>query len=339
MPTLVTALKRPMIVLLVALAAWCGSTAVYAEVKPQQFVDVAKIQLRAVKVTDAIYVIQGLGDEAAMRGDAQGHLLADTFSGANVGVLLGSDGVLMVDCKYAPLSGKVDEVLAGIGARRGPPHFLINTHIHNDHLGGNSAFGDPATTVIAQDSVRKGFQAGTQQRELAMRYWPALTFDQSMSLHFNGEEVRLVSYGGGHTAGDTVVYFVRSNVVQMGDLYFNGFLPIVDTVNGGDFLRYRETIRSIYAGLSDDVKIIPGHGPLATRKDLGNYLRMLNETGDRVIEQMRQGKSLAEIKKAGLPEEWRPWSWSNVTPDGLIESIYASAKSGPLSGQLPPQGP
>ena len=151
-----------------------------------------------------------------------------------------------------------------------------------------------------------------------------VTFEDSLSIHFNGEKIRAVHYPRSHTDGDIVIFFTGSNVVHMGDLYFNPCLPFVDLDYGGDVEGLAQSIASIIADLPPDARIIPGHGPLADVLDLKTYHRMLVETTDRVRQGMAADMSLDQIKAKGLPEEWDGWEWDYVSPRRWIEIVYWS---------------
>lgn len=265
--------------------------------------DFSKVNVRATIVAGNVYMITGLDDMTA-------------FSGGNIGVCAGKDGVVMVDSKMAPLSDKVKKVIHELGG--GNPKYIINTHVHGDHTGGNAAFRKDGT-IIAQTNVRKRLMADKPED-----LWPVITFDQSLSIHFNGEEIKVMHYPHGHTDGDAVIYFTGSNVVHMGDLYFSGIFPFVDLDNGGSVTGYIDDIKKIIPELKEDVKIIPGHGPLSTLDDLKTNLRMLEETTALVRRKMQSGASLDVIKKEGLQEEWKSWSWFFITTDRWIETIYKS---------------
>ena len=154
--------------------------------------------------------------------------------------------------------------------------------------------------------------------------WPTITFDQTLSIHMNGEEIKAVHYPKGHTDGDGVIYFMGSNVVHMGDHFFNGMLPYIDLDSGGTVQGYVINVKAMYDSFPDDTKIVPGHGPLATKDDLKTSIRMLDETITLVTDKMHAGKNLAEIQADGLQEEWDSWSWSFIPTKRWIEIIYNS---------------
>lgn len=240
-------------------------------------------------------------------------------SGGNIGVSVGDDGLLIVDDQYAPLADKIKAALKGLSA--GNLKFLLNTHHHGDHTGGNAIFGEQAT-IVAHDNVRKRLSTG--DNPLAKSGWPVITFDQSISVHFNGETIRLMHYGQGHTDGDAIIYFTESNVVHMGDTFFNGRFPFVDLSSNGRVSGLIDVIDTVLSRLPPDAKIIPGHGAIGTRDDLRTYYAMLQETTDHVRQQMKAGKTLDAIKAAGLPEKYKDWGAGFVSADRWIETIYNS---------------
>jgi glyoxylase-like metal-dependent hydrolase (beta-lactamase superfamily II) len=153
---------------------------------------------------------------------------------------------------------------------------------------------------------------------------PVLTFDNSMSVHFNGEEIKLMHFPNGHTDGDTVVFFTKSNVVHMGDDFFAGRFPFVDIDGGGNVISLTRNVDEIIKKLPSDVKIIPGHGPLSSLDDLKQYHRMLIETTEIIRTQKASGKSLDEIKKQGLPDQWNTWGSGYIKTDRWIELVFRS---------------
>jgi cyclase len=263
------------------------------------------------KVVGNIYMIEGSEDHKILvSGDW------DNFTGGNIGLSIGKDGVLIVDAKYIKYSDQVKEVIKSVGG--GAPKYILDTHFHDDHINANSVFNKQGT-VIAHSKARTRIIA--EQPEEA---WPVITFDDKISIHFNGEEIKIIHFSSGHTDGDAIIYFTNSNVVHMGDLYFNGYLPFIDLDSGGDAEGYMNNIERIVEHLPDDIRIIPGHGPVASKEDLRNYSRMLQETMALVTGQMKAGKTLADIQNKGLQEEWAKLTWSLISMDKYIETIYKS---------------
>lgn len=256
------------------------------------------------------------------------HML--TGAGGNIGVSAGPDGILIVDDQFAPLAEKIRAALKGINP--GKLRFVLNTHWHGDHTGGNPVFG-PEATIIAHENVRKRVSTGQQDPDgttvdpLPKEGWPVVTFDSSLSVHFNSEEIKVIHYPAGHTDGDAVIFFTSSNVIHMGDLMFNGRFPYVDLTHGGDVIGYTKNVEAVIKQAPADVKIIPGHGSLATLADLKAFHRMLIETTKIVGDQMASGKSADEIRKAGLPAEWQSWGGGFISTDEWIQTIILSLRA------------
>ncbi|HEY3168712.1 MAG TPA: MBL fold metallo-hydrolase [Candidatus Binatia bacterium] len=267
--------------------------------------DFSKVEVTATKVAGNVYMLQG--------------------AGGNIGVSVGTDGILIVDDQYAPLADKIKAALKTLG--EGKLKFILNTHWHGDHTGGNAVFG-PEAPVIAHTNVRKRLKEGmTAPRKVdpaAKEALPVLTFDQSVSIHFNDEEIRVIHFPHGHTDGDAVIFFTGSNVVHMGDDFFNGMFPFVDLDSGGDVDGYVKNVGDILAKLPAGAKIIPGHGSLATPDDLKRYHHMLVETTGIVRKKIAAGKTLDQIKVEGLPDEWKSWGTGFIKTDRWIETLHRS---------------
>lgn len=247
-------------------------------------------------------------------------------AGGNIGVSAGEDGILIVDDQFAPLAEKIRTALNEINP--GKLKFILNTHWHGDHTGGNKVFGLEAP-VIAHTNVRSRLITGAKRGDRTIppapkEAWPVITFDQSLSVHFNGEEIKVIHYPQGHTDGDAVVFFTKSNVVHMGDDFFSGRFPFVDLASGGTVQGLIRNVEEILKKLPPDVKLIPGHGPLSNLEDLKLYHRMLTETVAHVRKQMQEGKPLEAIQKGGLPDEWQSWSGGFISTARWIETIYNS---------------
>jgi cyclase len=270
--------------------------------------DLSKVEIKVTKVAGSVYMLEG--------------------AGGNIGVSVGADGILIVDDQFAPLAEKIRAALKTLG--EGKLKFVLNTHWHGDHTGGNAQFGMDAS-IIAHDNVRK--RMASEQKVFNQKVpaspkeaLPVITFDQSLTVHFNGEEIRAIHFPRGHTDGDSVIFFTGSNVVHMGDDFFAGRFPFVDMENGGDVVNLAKNIGEILGRLPAGVKIIPGHGPLSNIDDLKLYHRMLNETIDLVRQQAAAGKTLEQIKAAGLPDTWKTWGTGFIKTDQWIELIYRSLK-------------
>ncbi len=270
--------------------------------------DFSKVEIKATKVAGNVYMLQG--------------------SGGNIGVSVGKDGILIVDDQFAPLADKIKAALKTLGD--GKLKVVLNTHWHGDHTGSNAVFG-PEAPIIAHDNVRKRL-ATEQKSELFKRTTPAspaealpvITFDSSLSVHFNGEEIKVIHFPHGHTDGDSVIFFTGSNVVHLGDDLFAGRFPFVDLESGGTVQGLTKNIAEIIPKLPADVKLIPGHGPISTVDDLKLYHRMLVGTTAIVAKKMKAKKTLAEIKAEGLPEEWKNWGTGFIKTDIWIETIFRS---------------
>ena len=270
--------------------------------------DFSKVEIKSTKVNGNVYMLEG--------------------SGGNIGVSVGPDGILIVDDQFAPLADKIRAALKGLGD--GKLRFILNTHWHGDHTGGNVVFG-PEAPIIAHDNVRKRL-ATEQKSELFKRTTPAspkealpvITFDQALSVHFNGEEIRAIHFPHGHTDGDSVIFFTTSNVVHLGDDFFAGRFPFVDLESGGSVEGLIKNIGELVTKIPPTAKLIPGHGPLSTLDDLKSYHRMLVQTTDIVRQKITGGKTLEQIKSEGLPDEWKPWGTGFIKTDLWIETIYKS---------------
>ena len=253
------------------------------------------------------------------------------FSGGNVAVSAGEDGLLIVDSKLAPMSGKLEAKLAELKTcdSCGDLKFLINTHWHFDHAGGNGHFGD-RTVIVAHDNVRKLMSADqtidffqAQIPAAPKQALPVVTFADSMSIHFNGEEIQIRHLPNGHTETDSVIYFTESKVLHAGDIFFNGMFPFVDSQHGGDVKQLARNVQTLLDSYPADTKVIPGHGPMASMEDLRRYLDMLKATTAHVEAGMKAGKDLEALKAAGLPAGFESWAWM-IDAQGWTTLLHAS---------------
>lgn len=270
--------------------------------------DLSKVEIKATKISGNVYMLEG--------------------AGGNIGVSVGADGILIVDDQFAPLADKIKAALKNLGD--GKLKFILNTHWHGDHTGGNAQFGREAP-IIAHDNVRK--RLSTEQRLEFFKQTvppspkealPVITFDQSLSVHFNGEEIKVIHYPHGHTDGDSVIFFTTSNVVHLGDDFFARGFPFVDLDSGGSVQGLTKNIDEIIPRIPAGAKLIPGHGPISTVDDLKAYHRMLIETTEIIRKQKAANKTLDQIKKEGLPAEWKSWGEGFIKTDQWIEIVFRS---------------
>ena len=268
--------------------------------------DLSSVEVKVEKVAGPVHVLFG--------------------AGGNIGVSAGEDGLLMVDDQFAELEDKIRAAMKGLA--KGELGFVLNTHYHGDHTGGNAQFGVDAP-IVAHTNVRK--RLGDREHpplgstEVMPKVGlPVITFDDSLSIHFNGEEIKVVHFPTSHTDGDSIIFFTGSNVVHMGDTMFASGFPFVDINGGGTVPGLIRTVTAVLGEVADDVKIIPGHGALSTKSDLRDYLEMLKQTSRVVEKKMQAGKSLDEIKAEGLPAKFEDWGKGFISTERWIETIHTS---------------
>ncbi len=271
--------------------------------------DFSKVQMKVTHVAGTVYMLEG--------------------SGGNIGASVGEDGIVIVDDQYAPLAEKIRAALKGIADK--PVRFVINTHYHGDHTGGNALFSE-TSTIIAHDNVRKrlenGSVAGTggamhlEQKAQPKAALPIITFDHSATVHLNGEDIRALHFPSGHTDGDSVIFFPKSNVVHMGDDFVTYGFPFIDVTSGGSAAGMIDALEKIIPQLPPDVKVIPGHGPVSNLDDVRKYVTMLKDTSAVVQKALKQGKTLEQMKQEKILEPWQKWSGSFIKTDDFIETLY-----------------
>jgi glyoxylase-like metal-dependent hydrolase (beta-lactamase superfamily II) len=262
--------------------------------------DFSKVEIKAIPVAKNIYMLEG--------------------SGGNIGVSVGADGILIVDDQFAPLAEKIEAALQKLNP--GKLKFVLNTHFHGDHTGGNAHFGAKDATIIAHSNVRVRLAGDSKNQKEAL---PVITFDQSASVHFNGEEIKLLHHGRGHTDGDSIIHFTGANVIHMGDQFFNGGFPFIDLNSGGSVQGYIKTVVTVLEKIPADAKVIPGHGPLASVDDLRKFHSMLTETTSLVKKAVAEGKTLDQIKSAGVPDRWKDWGSGFINTARWLETLYTDA--------------
>lgn len=212
-----------------------------------------------------------------------------TGAGGNIGILTGEDGVFMIDDQFAPLSQKISDKLKTISEQ--PVKFLVNTHHHGDHVGGNANFQEDGALIFAHENVRKRLIKDVETNA----GFPVVTFDQNINLHINGNDVVVAHVHNAHTDGDVLIYFPQSNVLHTGDTFFNGRFPYIDLESGGTVNGDIEAARTGLSLINENTKIIPGHGNIATYAEYEQYMKMLEEIRDNVLKALGEGRNEEDI--------------------------------------------
>jgi len=253
-------------------------------------------------------------------------------AGGNIGVSIGDDGIVIVDDQFAPLAPKIREALKGLTDR--PVRVILNTHWHGDHTGGNAAFfAATGAPIVAHENVRKRLAAGMPAREVggkkvdatppaAPEALPIITFQDKLSVHLNGEEIRALHLGTGHTDGDIVIHFTKSNVVHMGDDFMATGFPFVDLQSGGSVKGLTVALDKVIAELPADVKVIPGHGKVSTMDDVKKLNTVLKDCLKLVGDLVKKKKTLAQIQEAKPIAKYDDLGKGWIKTEVFVETIY-----------------
>jgi cyclase len=282
--------------------------------------DFSKVQMKVTKVAGSVYMLEG--------------------EGGNIGASVGDDGIVIVDDQYAPLADKIQAALKSITDK--PVRFVINTHYHGDHTGGNEYFQKQAP-IIAHDNVRKRLEAAggagnggsvhMDTKAAPKGALPILTFDHDVTVHLNGEDIRALYFPAGHTDGDSIIFFPKSNVVHMGDDFVTYGFPFIDVESGGSINGMIDGVEKVIAQVPADVKIIPGHGSVSSLDDVRAYLTMLKATRDAVAKELKNHKTLDQMKQAKILDPWKKYSGEFINEDAFLETLYNSL-TGQKSGKF-----
>ena len=271
--------------------------------------DFSKVEIEAEKLTDNIYMLTG--------------------SGGNIGLLIGEDGVFMIDDQYAPLSEKIMAKINELTDQS--VRYLINTHWHGDHTGGNENFGKKGAVIVAHKNVRKRLSTKQLMRAFSREVpaapeaaWPVITFEKDVTFHANGEDIMLMHIHSAHTDGDALVYFSNSNVIHMGDTYFKGRFPFIDISSGGTVAGMIKLMDAALMIVDDETKIIPGHGTLSNKEELKAYREMLQTIYDRVKKMVDSGADgeTVKAKSAELTGGYSDWGTGFINAERFVDFIY-----------------
>jgi cyclase len=270
--------------------------------------DFSKVEIKVTKVSGNVYMLEG--------------------AGGNIAASVGDDGIVIVDDQFAPLAGKIRAALQGITDK--PLRFIINTHYHFDHTGGNLPLHD--ATIIAHENVRKrlaqdnmvgnGGSMKMPQPANPPEALPVITFQHDVTLHVNGEDIHALHAPSGHTDGDSLVFFPKSNVLHTGDDFVRYGFPFIDIGGGGSSKGMIEALETAMAQVPADVKVIPGHGALSAVSDVRDFVKMLKDTRGTVEKEVKSGKTLQQIQQAKVLAPWQKWSGDFVSTDLFIETLY-----------------
>jgi cyclase len=287
----------------VAVALALVVTCAAAAARAQGNIDFAKLDIQTVKVADGLYVLMG--------GPAQG----------NIAVSVGSDGMFLVDTMYAQMHQKIMDALARLGPQ--PIRFIVNTHLHGDHTAGNEAMARLGAVIISHENMRKRM-AAQQNNPPPAAALPALTYTDSITLRFNGEEIQIFHPDPAHTDGDSIIYFKHANVMHVGDVPASLRYPNIGVNDGGSVDGMMAAGRLVMKTANAQTKIIPGHlGPVIGFKEIEQQLAMFTAVRERVLTAIRAGKTLEQVVASKPTKDFDEGRMGGaITPDRFVELVY-----------------
>jgi glyoxylase-like metal-dependent hydrolase (beta-lactamase superfamily II) len=292
--------KRTLMLTLFSVPAFCASSAAFAQGGQQDF---SQVQIKVHSVARNVHYLEG--------------------QGGNVGLLIGDDGVLMIDDQFAPLSEKLVAAIRTLSDK--PIRLLVNTHVHGDHTGGNENFGKMGIDIVAHDNVRvrlaKGVNNGPPSPAVAL---PVVTYGDKMSIHLNGETVTIGKLPPAHTDGDSYIHFASADVIHAGDVFRTVGYPGVDFNNGGSVKGTIEALQALYNLAGPNTKILPGHGVVSTRQDVAAFRDLTVELQKRFTDLIRQGMTLEQVVAAKPTADLDAKYGS---PERLIPAFYSAVKA------------
>jgi len=283
--------------------------------------DFSKVEIKVTKVSGNIYMLEG--------------------EGGNIAASVGEDGIVIVDDQFAPLADKIQAALKNLKITDQPVRFVINTHYHGDHTGGNEPFANTGSTVIAQDNVRKRLESGgtagnggslkMERKPAPKDALPVITFDHDVTVHLNGEDIRALHFPAGHTDGDAIIFFPKNNVVHMGDDFVRYGFPFIDVTSGGSVQGMIAAMEKVQTQVPADVKVIPGHGALSSLDDVRTYVKMLKETSAAVEKAIDEHKTLEQMKQQKVLAKFDQYGTGFIKTDDFLETIYHDLTNAPVA--------
>ncbi len=279
------------------------STLFYASAITAQEIDFAAIEVKTTDLGNGLYMLEGLG--------------------GNIGLSVGEDGVILIDTQFDPL---VPKILAAIQKLTNKPiTYIINTHWHFDHTGGNEKLGAKATVLAHENAYKRMAAPGPQQSPKGAL--PILTFSDAMTFRYNGHDIQIFHPGVAHTDGDAIIHFPAADVIHAGDILWNGYFPFIDLDSGGNIAGFIAGLEKLLEMSGPNTKIIAGHGPLANKEDIQTALAMLKDIQARVAKLMAEGKNLDQIKSLNpLADYMDTWGKFFITADRMLDILYNGAK-------------
>lgn len=256
----------------------------------------SKVEVKAEKVRDNVYMLTG--------------------SGGNIGVLAGSEGILLVDDQFEPLAHKIEQAVFNLTENKQKVKYVVNTHYHGDHTGSNVYFSKSAS-VIAHENVRKRLSVKSKKG------LPVITYQGGVKLHLNQQTVDVQHLSAGHTDGDSVIFFQQANIWHLGDLLFESRFPYVDKKAGGTVNGMINNLTELMNRMDSDSLVIPGHGKLTNRSGIATQIAMIKATQQEVKTMKDKGLTLQQAIKQGLSDKWKSWSWAFITEEKWITTLYS----------------
>ena len=268
-----------------------------------------KLGFKTEKVSGSVYMLSGVGG----------------FTGGNIGLSIGEDGVAMIDNGLPSVIELLKTEIAKTTDK--PVDYLINTHVHGDHIGNNAAYGASDTQIVSHDNLRKSLKekgmaiGGGKNIPAPKAHLPVITFSDQMTIHLNGDAAQIIHFAKAHTDGDAVIKFKEANVIHTGDILFNGMFPYIDTSNGGSYVGVKAALQGIYDMADEETLIIPGHGPIAKKENIASTIAMLEESYNAVKALRDKGMSEQEIIAAKPLEEFSSFHWGFITTEKMIQQL------------------